>query len=159
MSVLVVVPCGKKKIWEREHLRGAVPAREAYTSGQFRNNRRYGERFGDDWVVLSAKHGFVSPDSPIPGPYNVTFKDRSTYPVTATELLQQVDALGLGRFGIVVGLGGKEYRTVVAQAFVGTDARVVFPFVGSRSQGEMNSRTKKAVESGDPGFAIAEPHG
>jgi hypothetical protein len=159
MSVLVVVPCGKQKIWQREPLRGPVPAREAYTSGQFRTNRRYAELYGDDWVVLSAMYGFVSPEFPIPGPYDVTFTDRSTKSISGAEMREQVEALELGRFGTVVGLGGKEYRTAVARAFAGTEARVVFPFAGSRSQGEMNSRTKKSIASGDPGFAIGESDG
>jgi hypothetical protein len=68
--LLVIVPCGRSKIWDREPDRGSVAAAEAYTGTPFRLNRQYAERFGDAWVVLSAKDGFttleflVAPPSP-----------------------------------------------------------------------------------------------
>jgi len=37
-------------------------------------NREYAEHFGDRWVILSAKYGFLNPEDTIEGTYNVTFK-------------------------------------------------------------------------------------
>ncbi len=128
--MLVIVPCGQSKVWDREPERGAVAARHAYTGAPFKVNREYAERFADRWVILSARYGFVPPDYPIPGPYNVTFKRTSTGPVGADQMRRQVKEQGLDRFDTVVGLGGKEYRAMVEDAFAGTHARLEFPFAG-----------------------------
>jgi len=45
-GVLVIVPCGKAKAWDRTPQVGAVPARDAYVGGPFKANRDYAERFG-----------------------------------------------------------------------------------------------------------------
>ncbi len=114
-------------------------------------NRRYAECFGDIWVILSAKYGFIAPDFVIPEPYNVTFKKRSTNPVSASALRDQVRRLGLNGFETVICLGGKEYRAIVREAFAGEPAEIVFPFAGLPI-GKMMQVTKQAISSGQPGF-------
>src|SRR5438067_9733442 len=89
-TTLVVVPCASAKVWDHDPDHGPAPACEAYTSGFFAGNRRYAEAFGDRWVILSAKYGFIPPDFPIPGPYNVTFKRRSSNPIGLGALRRQV---------------------------------------------------------------------
>jgi len=66
MKTLVIVPCGKSKIWKKEPKRGATKARNVYTGAPFKLNKRYAEQFGYDWVILSAKYGFIDPDYQIP---------------------------------------------------------------------------------------------
>jgi len=58
-SMLVIVPCGKSKLWDRKPDHGPVAAAEAYTDTPFRLNREYAERSGDAWVALSTKYGFI----------------------------------------------------------------------------------------------------
>ena len=65
---------------------GPVPASEVYTSRFFKLHRAYAERFGDQWVILSAMYGFVRPDFLIPGPYNVTFKRKASGPLDVERL-------------------------------------------------------------------------
>lgn len=115
-------------------------------------NRAYADRFGDAWVVLSAKHGFVLPDFVVPGPYEVTFKRPATAPVSVVTLQAQIEELGLDRFATVVGLGGKEYRTAIAAAFAPHPAQLVFPFAGLPI-GKAMQATKRALAVGDPGFS------
>jgi hypothetical protein len=45
-----------------------VKARDAYTSDLFRTYREDAQAFGERWVVLSAKYGFIDPDFEIPAP-------------------------------------------------------------------------------------------
>ncbi|MDQ2655341.1 MAG: hypothetical protein M3Z20_20100 [Chloroflexota bacterium] len=132
-----------------------MPAADAYVGELFRRNRRYAEQFGDAWVVLSAKYGFIAPDFLIPGPYEVTFKDRSTQPIEIATLRDQVNSLDLSRFAVVVGLGGKEYRAAIEQTFAGTPTRPVFPFAGL-PLGLLLRATRQATDSGDPGFAMEQ---
>ncbi len=129
-SILVVVPCGSAKIWDRHPCHGPTPARDAYIGSPFVVNRQYAEHFGSEWRILSAKFGLVASDFLIPEAYNVSFKRRSTGPITPDELRMQVQDQQLDAFETVVGLGGKEYRSMVEQAFALPASRVIFPFAG-----------------------------
>jgi hypothetical protein len=129
-GVLVIVPCGLSKVWDKNPQAGPVAASLAYTGPPFRLNKQYAERYGDRWVILSAKYGFIPPDFIIPGPYDVTFKRKSTNPVTLAVLTEQVRAMGLNDFEVVIGLGGKEYRSMIEQAFCLSGPELRFPFAG-----------------------------
>lgn len=145
-GVLVIVPCGLSKVWDRNPQAGPTIAGLAYTGPPFRLNKRYAERFGDGWVILSAKYGFIHPYFVIPGPYDVTFKRKSTTPVEVAVLIEQVRRMGLDRFEVVVGLGGKEYRSMIEQAFGSSGPVLKFPFAGLDIMRMM--RATKAAVSG-----------
>lgn len=51
----------------------ACPARELYQSDWFTKAARYADKAGDEWYILSAKHGLVHPDQVL-APYNETLK-------------------------------------------------------------------------------------
>lgn len=146
-SRLVVVPCGSAKVWDKRPGIGPVAARDAYTGAPFILNREYAERFGTAWVILSAKYGFVRPSDEIPGPYNVTFKRRSTGPVATATLRAQVEQMALGDFEEVIGLGGKEYRAALTDAFNGLGVALRFPFAGLPI-GKMLQATRRAIDDG-----------
>jgi hypothetical protein len=129
-QTLVIVPCGVRKIWHLDPDRGPTPARDAYIGTPFKVQRAYAERFGDRWVILSAKYGFIDPDFVLPGPYDVTFKRKASGLVTVERLREQIRELGLDRFEVVVGLGGRAYRLAVERAFTGLPVRLCFPFAG-----------------------------
>lgn len=150
-GVLVIVPCGKAKIWDRKPHVGAISAREAYTGPPFKVNREYAETFGDRWVILSAKHGFMNPDFPIPGPYNVTFKEPSSDPVSVAKLKEQIADLGLDSFPTVIALGGKEYLAVLNNAFASTQVIIHAPFAGL-SIIKMMPAVKQATKLNKPGI-------
>jgi hypothetical protein len=67
-----LVGCVKKKEAR------ALPARDLYNSPLFRGRREYVERSCDEWFILSALHGVVSPDDVIE-PYDITLTTRSTF--------------------------------------------------------------------------------
>lgn len=144
-GILVVIPCGKRKIWDEDPDRGPTPARDTYIGAPFKVNKEYAEHFAERWVILSAKYGFISPDSTIPGPYNVTFKSKSTNPISVLALRNQIQAQNLDRFEMVIGLGGTEYRAILEQALAASPARVCFPFAGLRS-GKAMQAIKRAIE-------------
>ena len=79
--ILCVVSCGKKKIWSKHPGMGPVEARKAYIGHYSRLLIKYAETFcKENYVILSAKYGFLWPYEKIPGDYNVTFNDRKTNP-------------------------------------------------------------------------------
>ena len=148
-QTLVIVPCGLSKVWGKDPRRGPTPARAAYTGAPFIVNRAYAERFGDAWVVLSAKYGFVLPDVEIPGPYDTTFKDAATRPISVAALNEQIREQRLDRFHLVIGLGGKEYRSAVTAAFALWPVRCAFPFAGLPI-GKSMQAAKRAMAAGRP---------
>ena len=129
-DTLVIVPCGESKIWDRNPDYGAAKACDAYTSSLFRLNSRYATLVSDRWYILSAKYGFIEPEFTIPGPYNVSFKRKASQPVSIDELRKQVESYRLAKFSTVIGLGGKDYRAALLQAFEGRLASLTFPFAG-----------------------------
>jgi hypothetical protein len=54
----------------------SAPARDLYTSPLFLGRRAFVETTCDEWFILSAKHGLVSPDDVL-DPYDETLKDAS----------------------------------------------------------------------------------
>lgn len=142
---LVIVPCGRSKIWSKQPSAGPTLAKDAYTGSPFKVNRKYAEQKGDVWIILSAKYGFISPDFELPEPYEVTFKRKSSGPVTIETLKQQVADLKLDRFADVIGLGGKEYCSAIVAAFEDTLIEPKFPFAGLPI-GKAMQATKKASE-------------
>lgn len=148
-AALAIVPCGRKKVWDHHPTLGAVAARDAYTGSAFRLNRAYAERFAGHWIILSAKHGFVAPDTLLPGPYDVTFKDCRTGTVTMDALWQQVVTDDLAKFQTVISLGGTTYRMRVEAAFAPHGAAVLAPFAGL-SIGRYLQAVRRSLDSGDP---------
>lgn len=148
-GVLVIVPCGQKKIWDCHANTGQTAARDAYTGAPFRINRAYAEVFSNAWIILSAKYGFIEPGFGISGPYNITFKKKGSVPITAQELLEQVRFNNFARFTTIIGLGGKIYRETIQQAFADSAPRLHFPFSGLPIGMAMQS-TKRAIATNDP---------
>lgn len=142
--VLVIVPCGRSKIWDKTPDAGPALAQDAYNGTPFKLNRQYAEGVGTKWIILSAKFGFIFPEFTIAGPYEVTFKRKSTMPVSIATLKQQICDLRLAEFQLVIGLGGKEYRAAVSQAFVGMNVELQFPFAGL-PVGKSMKATKDAI--------------
>jgi len=130
LATLVVVSCGKTKIWDLNPAAGPTAARNAYVGGPFRVNKEYAERFADRWVILSAKYGFIDPDFVIPENYDVTFKDHRTNPIGIDRLRQQVREMGLYKFDKAIVLGGRIYFEVCKKAFEGFNVKIYAPTVG-----------------------------
>jgi hypothetical protein len=131
---LVIIACTKNKIWDNNHDAGPTAARDVYTGWHFARDRREAEKSAyDDWMILSAKYGFIRPDSIIPEAYNVTFSDRSTSPISVQELGRQVKEQRLDRYDEVTVFAGKAYVGRVRESFNGTNTRVEAYFANYRT--------------------------
>ena len=149
VSTLVVVPCGKRKIWDRYSTVGPTKAKDVYIGAPFKVNRKYAEKYSNRWVILSAKHGFIDPDFIIPGNYDVTFKDPSTKPISLRELKEQIKQKALDSFDTVVVLGGRDYAGVVCNAFSGLEVKIKAPVAGL-PLGRAMGTVRKAIDEGRP---------
>ena len=149
MATLVVVSCGKTKIWDLNPAAGPTTAKKAYVGGPFKVNKGYAERFADRWVILSAKYGFIDPDFMIPENYDVTFKDRRTNPIGIDRLRQQVREMGLYKFDKVIVLGGRIYLEVCKKAFEGFNVKIYAPTVGL-PLGKAMQKVREAIRHNRP---------
>ena len=147
MRMLVVVPWGKSKIWDRHPDHGPTPAVAAYTGAMCRLNRQYAAQVGDAWIMLSPKYGFIAPEFVIPATYDVSFRLPRTNPISVDELQRQVREQVLDTYTDVTALGGSGYRGAITAAFAGTGATLHAPFAGLPI-GKMMQATKAAVTWG-----------
>ena len=129
--ILVVVPCGIRKIWDKEPNKGPVRAESAYTGPPFKVNSGFARKVGYKWVILSANYGFIDPEFLIPKSYNITFKDSQTKPISVKQLKTQVKEKKLDQYDIVIALGGPDYVLNVKGSF-GGKVKVIAPTRGLR---------------------------
>jgi hypothetical protein len=142
LKQLCVIPCGNKKIWDKEPHLGQVEAQNAYTGTFHLLCRQYAEKFFDDWVILSAKHGFLFPEDFVPGNYNVSFSMKTEEVIKLEELNMQVYEKNLHQFNKFVVLGGKKFRPIIETAVEG---EYIYPLQGCTGIGYMQQMLKKAV--------------
>jgi hypothetical protein len=149
MKTLCVVPCGARKIWDKDPDAGPTQARDAYIGPFAKKCREYARRFYPNrWCILSTKYGFLGPLEIVPGPYDVSFNDPESGPITADELTRQALERGLGVFDEVVVLGGKNYVAMIEQAFA--EKRVRTPLKGAKGIGYMMGMMNEAIAKGVP---------
>ncbi|MFN2747847.1 MULTISPECIES: DUF6884 domain-containing protein [Bacillus] len=147
MKRLCIIPCGAKKIWDVDPERGPSPAKDVYMSPFHQACRTYAQNFFDDWVILSAKHGFLSACDIVPENYDVTFGTGHPEIMTAEALKKQAAEKKLLGFDEVVMLGGKKYRPVLRSVF-GDPQLITYPLGGYRGIGYMLQALQKAVACG-----------
>jgi len=149
MNTLCIIPCGKRKIWDKNPEAGPTEAKNVYIGPFAVSCRRYAERFYPSaWCIISAKHGFLFPDDIVPGPYEVTFSEPKTNPITVEELKVQVTNKGLGKCQNIIVITGKEYISRVQRVFPGKE--ISTPLVNSSSQGNMMRKLRNARERAEP---------
>ena len=144
---LCVVPCGSMKIWRKDPDAGPTEAKHAYVGPFAKACIDYAEKFcPGDYVILSAKHGFLFPNEIVPGDYNVSFNDPRTNPISVGELRKQAGSKGLTRYDEIMVIAGRRYVNIVKEVFRGK--KIIVPLEGIGGLGKMISLLKKAVKEG-----------
>jgi len=149
MKTLCIVPCGERKIWDKNQKAGPTKAENVYIGPFAKKCREYAMRFyPSSWCILSAKYGFLFPNDIVPGPYNVSFNDRKTNPITTTELSAQVKEKGLDSYGRIVILGGKKYVEMANEVF--SSKLILTPLRDCKRIGYMMGKLNDAIKRGVP---------
>lgn len=123
---IALVACVKSK----QATARPVPAAELYTSPLFKGTRRYAEARADAWLILSAEHGLVAPDTPLL-PYekfmgDMRKKERAAWGEAV--LRQLSDQLQPG--DEIVVMAGAHYREHLVPALEQRGYRVTVPMQG-----------------------------
>ena len=108
----------------------AAPARDLYTSALFTKARLYVQKHCDEWFILSAKYGLLTPDDNIE-PYDVTL---NTMPATdrrqwAQHVLPDIHAnTNVG--DVLVFLAGQKYRQYLIPLLEASGYQIEVPMQG-----------------------------
>jgi hypothetical protein len=149
MKTLCIVPCGNKKIWDKNPKAGPTKAKYVYIGPFAKKSREYAMRFyPSSWCILSAKYGFLFPNDIVPVSYNVSFNDRKTNPITTKELSAQVKEKELDRYGQIVILGGKNYVEMANEVF--SSKEILTPLSDCKGIGYMMGKLNDAIKKGVP---------
>jgi len=144
---LCVISCGKKKIWDVNPQAGPTKAKEVYVGPFTKICIQYAEKFyPNNYVILSAKYGFLFPEELVPENYNVTFKNLKTNPISIEELTKQAQEKELIKYDEIVVIGSSQYVDIVKKVFAGQ--KIFTPLQGLGRIGVMMSAIKKAVREG-----------
>jgi hypothetical protein len=146
MKRLCIIPCGSKKIWDVDPLKGATKASNVYLSSFHSSCQNYAKEFFGNWVILSAKYGFLFPDDSVLTNYDVAFGTKNDEIITTEDLRNQIKEKGLMEFQEIIVLGGKKYTKVISEIF-GESYQVSYPLSDCKGIGYMLQRLNKAVES------------
>lgn len=147
-KTVCVVPCGAKKIWNVNPGAGPTPAKDVYIGPFAKKCQEYARFFYPNrWCILSAKYGFLGPRDIVPGPYNVSFNDPKSRPISVDALAEQARERGLMVFDQVVVLGSKNYVTMIEEIFVGKEIKT--PLKGATGIGVMMGWMNQAIMRGE----------
>ncbi|PXW92659.1 hypothetical protein DES38_102243 [Streptohalobacillus salinus] len=149
MRQIAILPCGKRKIWDVEPQRGPTKVNEAYIGTLHRLTKEYAQAYCDDWVILSAKHGFRSKNEMIEQNYDLTFGMDQDQIISTKALRKQITTLQLDRYDRAVILTGQKHKRVI-EALGGITDNDVYPLLGTKGIGEMQQRLRSAINEKQP---------
>jgi hypothetical protein len=147
MSRLCIVPCGNAKIWDKEPKAGPTEAQHVYTGVFATACQRYAKAFFNDWIILSAKHGFLFPEEVVNESYNVSFIKPSNETITLQDLKEQAEWKGLYDYHEITVLGGKHYVDRVKMIFE-QGQTINLPLDDCKGIGYMLQKLTRSIEEG-----------
>ena len=147
MKRLCIIPCGKKKIWDKHSNYGPMEAKDVYISPFGKACQAYATMFFESWVILSAKHGFLRPNDIVLENYDLAFDSKSDEVISIEQLQKQLVDKSLLQFDEIVLLAGKKHKKVVTKLY--PEEMITYPLEGCKGIGYMLQRLKEAVKEGE----------
>ncbi|HEQ3523821.1 TPA: hypothetical protein VGS93_000136 [Bacillus cereus] len=144
MKRLCIIPCGKKKIWDKHSNYGPMEAKDVYISQFGKACQAYASMFFENWVILSAKHGFLRPNDIVLKNYDLAFDSKSDEVISIEKLQKQMVDKSLLQFDEIVLLAGKKHKKVVTKLY--PEEMITYPLEGCKGIGYMLQRLKEAVK-------------
>lgn len=107
----------------------------------------YATMFFKNWVILSAKHGFLRPNDIVLENYDLAFDSKSDEVINIEQLQKQMVDKSLLQFDEIVLLAGKKHKKVVTKLY--PEEMITYPLEGCKGIGYMLQRLKEAVKEGE----------
>ncbi len=149
MAKLCIIPCGKKKIWDKLPHAPETKAKDAYIGVLHNLCQQYVKQYFEDWVIISGKHGILLPDNIVKENYDVTFRPNDPNVITLNSLKKQVRDKKLAEYDDIVVLTGKKYRPIINEAFP-KEASIQYPLLGTKGIGDMQRLLKESIRDNVP---------
>ncbi|OUZ10470.1 DUF6884 domain-containing protein [Bacillus pumilus] len=146
MKRVCIIPCGAKKIWDVQPEAGSQPANLVYLSPLHQRTKSYAQTFFSDWLIISAKHGFLKANDIIHENYDVAFGTPHADQMTREALREQFHEKHLTAYDELVILGGKKYRKVIDPLLL-PHQTAIYPLAPYMGIGYMLQALKQAVET------------
>lgn len=134
----------KKKIWDKHSNYGPMEAKDVYISPFGKACQAYASMFFENWVILSAKHGFLRPNDIVLKNYDLAFDSKSDEVISIEKLQKQMVDKSLLQFDEIVLLAGKKHKKVVTKLY--PEEMITYPLEGCKGIGYMLQRLKEAVK-------------
>ena len=147
MKRLCIIPCGKKKIWDKHSNYGPMEAKDVYISPFGKACQAYATMFFENWVILSAKHGFLRPNDIVLENYDLACDSKSDEVISIEQLQKQLVDKSLLQFDEIVLLAGKKHKKVVTKLY--PEEMITYPLEGCKGIGYMLQSLKEAVKEGE----------
>lgn len=144
-KMLIIVPCGKKKIWDINSIVGKVKAKDAYISNYFKLCKQYAERFADKWVILSGKYGIIEPDFVITANYDTRLFVSKKFENKVKRQLRSI----IKNISQVISLCGNYYSFFLKDVLYRFDLPIYVPLQGLKI-GERQKVLKKCLKENKP---------
>lgn len=106
--MITVVPCGARKA------KTSQPAKDLYVGAYFKKARAAAEALGYPWLIMSALHGLVKPDTVL-DPYEQAIAGVDIAYLRGA-VHRQVQAGMLGRRSVIVDFTPEAYHRIIADA-------------------------------------------
>ncbi|WP_058306946.1 DUF6884 domain-containing protein [Gracilibacillus massiliensis] len=149
MKQLCIIPCGKKKIWDKFPDATETEAQFAYIGVLHNLCQQYVTNYFNNWVIISGKHGLLLPSDKVPENYDVTFRPNDPEVVSVKTLQRQLKEKKLEHFNDIIVLTGKKYRPIINNTFSHADS-IQFPLLGTKGIGEMQRLLKESITANVP---------
>jgi len=132
-----------------------IPAKDAYTSYQFQRRRTYAERFGTGWLIFSAVHGLLAPETEIDPRYAPT----RWIQVSSGTLTDQLRSNRAAEFDLIELIAGRDYLDALRGPAQELGLRLTAPLVGrAAGMGEQTFLIAWRLRVGVP-FDPLDDHG
>lgn len=126
-DILIIIPCSKIKIWDKNPKIKHVKAKDAYISPYFKLCRRFAERIGASWLIFSAKYGLISPEFIIPNNYDVSF-NRNYDDEIISKTIEQAKEHEIYNFNKIYSLCGENYNKILRSTLRVYEKSFIIPF-------------------------------
>ncbi|EEM95933.1 hypothetical protein bthur0013_27260 [Bacillus thuringiensis IBL 200] len=124
-----------------------MEAKDVYISPFGKACQAYASMFFENWVILSAKHGFLRPNDIVLENYDLAFDSKSDEVISIEQLQKQMVDKSLLQLDEIVLLAGKKHKKVVTKLY--PEEMITYPLEGCKGIGYMLQRLKEAVKEGE----------
>lgn len=126
-DILLIIPCSKIKIWDRNPDAKNVKAKDAYISPYFKLCRKFAEIIKARWLIFSAKYGLIPPEFIIPDNYNVSFNKNYDKSIL-TKIINQAEEYKIYRFNKIYSFCGENYNEILHIVLKPYKKSLIIPF-------------------------------